>query len=340
MDLYKKILKSETLSNKLLTEEEITDYISTGVISLNLLFSGKVDGGVPVSKISMISAASTLGKSLTGYALMRNFQRKSSDNICVFLDIEKAFDYELAEKFKINKDRLIVFRENKIESIEHEIVKMTNDITREEQKKILFIVDSWAGLVTSKTLNDSVEGKDVADMTEPKKKNRLAKIFLGIDSTFYVINGVIDNIGGYGDPLGIPGARRIYYNSQSVVLGKSKAKDKDGESLNGAIIKVMCHKSRLAKEKSELSFRIKYDGGLDTFYGLLGDAIESEVVFKPKAGRYSRKHIEKDKEWKERDIYCADFWLPIFQNTNFKDYLENKYSFKNTKIELSENENF
>lgn len=338
MNLYKKIMKNEKFSQNIVDINEKQEFISTGIITLNLLFSGQVDGGIPIGKISMISAPSTLGKSLIGYACMKNFQKKVPDGICIFLDIEKAFDYKLAEKYKIDlsKEKFIPIKENKIEEIEYIITDLTNDLTSEEQKKILFVVDSWAGLVTSKTLKDAVAGKDVADMTEPKKKNRLAKIFLGIDSTFFVINGVYDNIGGYGDPLSIPGARRIYYNAQTVVLSRSKSKDKQGEDLNGVVIKAITHKSRIAKEKSDLEYRIKYNGGLDTFYGLLKDGLESGVISKPKNGRYSRTHIENDKEWKEKDIYCSDFWLPVFQETNFQEYLENKYSFKNTKIDIAD----
>lgn len=340
MELYKKILKSETLQQKLLNKDDKKEFISTGVFSLNLLFSGKVDGGIPEGLISMIAAPSQLGKSLIAYSVARNFQKKNPENIVVWIDSENAFDYQLAAKFKIDNDRLVVIRMNRIEDVEHEIVEMTNDLSNEERKKLLFIQDSWAALVTAKTMKDALEGSDKADMTEPKKKNRLAKIFLSITpSTFFIINGVIDNIGGYGDPLSIPGARRIYHNSQSVVLCKSKSKDKRGEDLNGAIIKALCDKSRDAKEKvSTLEYRINYNGGLDKFYGLLDDAVEGEYVIKPKNGRFSRKCVEGDKEWREKDIYCSEFWVPIFANTDFKDYLENKYSFKNTKIDMADDD--
>jgi RecA/RadA recombinase len=305
------------------------------------LFSGKTDGGIPMRKISMFSAPSALGKSIVGLSLIRNFQKNHPKGLAVLFDIEKSFDFETAKKFRIDisQEKLLVIRMNKIEDIEHELMTMTEGLLPEEQANLFFVIDSWAGLLTSKTINDSIEGKDVLDMTEPKKKNRLAKILLNINSTFFVINGVYDNIGGYGEVFTIPGARRIYYNSQCVVLGKSKAKDKQGEDLVGAIISCICHKSRIAKEKSELKFRIKYDGGLDIFYGLLDDALEGNFVVIPKKARYSRKHLKDDIEFQEKDIYCSDFWLPIFKDTNFKEYLENKYSFKNTGFDVSNDEN-
>jgi RecA/RadA recombinase len=341
MDLYKKILKSDSLSERLSKEDEAPqDFISTGVISLNLLFSGKVDGGIPMNKISMIAAGSTLGKTIVSLSLMRSFQKKVPDGIVVLFDTEKSFDFEVAKKFKIDtaKEKFLCVKMNRIENIEHELSTMTADLTEEEQSKIFFVIDSWAGLITSKTVNDSIEGKDVMDMTEPKKKNRLAKVLLTINSTFFVINGVYDNIGGYGELLTIPGARRIYFNSHCVVLGKSKSKDKEGDDITGAIIKCVCHKSRYAREKSELEYRIKYEGGLDTFYGLLDDAIEGDFVFKPKGGRFSRKHIKDDKEFREKDIYNPDFWTPVFKDTNFIEFLENKYSFKNNTFDVAEDD--
>ena len=56
MDIYKKAIKN--LDEKFLKEEEKIEFLSTGVISLNLLLSGKIDGGIPRNKMSVISAPS------------------------------------------------------------------------------------------------------------------------------------------------------------------------------------------------------------------------------------------------------------------------------------------
>ncbi|MFW6272633.1 MAG: hypothetical protein ACOC2U_02495, partial [bacterium] len=165
---------------------------------------------------------------------------------------------------------------------------------------------------------------------------KLAKILLNLDMTTFVINHVYDNIGGYGDPLKIPGGKSIVFVSENVILGKSKAKMKDKDEQVGIKIKAKTYKSRWGKENSELEYRINFDGGLDLFFGLLPDAIDGKYVNKPKNGQYIRTHIEDDKVWREKELYCSDFWMPIFKETDFKDYLENKYSFKGCSYDVNE----
>ena len=123
------------------------------------------------------------------------------------------------------------------------------------------------------------------------------------DCTYFVINHVIDNTGGFGDPLKIPGGRRLYFNSENVVLATGKARDKgtDGD-ISGAIMTATTHKGRKALEKSKLRFRIKHKGGLDMFYGLLDDALEGGFVVKPKNGSFNRPCIADDVNWKERNL--------------------------------------
>jgi len=156
---------------------------------------------------------------------------------------------------------------------------------------------------------------------------------LNTKATFFVVNHVYDNVGGMGDTLKIPGGRKIEFNSEAIVLGRSRAKEKKSASdptIIGYIITAETYKSRWSKQNSKLKFRIKVDGGLDIFYGILDDAIEAGVVVKPKAGYYSRPCVPNDKEFKENAIYNSDFWLPIFKDTEFKQWLEEKYTHNDT----------
>jgi hypothetical protein len=149
--------------------------------------------------------------------------------------------------------------------------------------------------------------------------------------TYYVTNGVYDNIGGFGDPLKIPGGKRLIFNAQNVILGRSKAKEemtvKNEDILTGAIISCKVYKSRYSREHKEFQFRIKYNGGIDIFYGILDEAVEGGFIEKTNTGYYLRKHIKDDKKWRERDLYCSDFWTPLFKETKLKEYLESQWSF-------------
>jgi RecA/RadA recombinase len=341
--LYEIVLKdketkdSPALSSYLFTEDEKIEFLSTNVIALNLLYSGKVDGGIPRGRISMISAPSMMGKSFIAYGLVKNAQKKGMQ-VCI-IDTERAFSFQFAQAIgiDISPDKLIVLQENGIEEVSGIIMTICKEIPREERKNILFIIDSWGALVTSKTLDNALVGNDAADFTIPKKKNNLANIILNTKSTYFIVNHVYDNVGGMGDTLNIPGGRKVIFNSDCVVLGRSRAKDTKSASdktVIGHIITAETYKSRFSKEKSKLKFRIKVDGGLDIFYGILEDALEAGAILTDKPGYYVRSHIENDKPISEKNLYCSDFWLPVFKDTDFKDYLEKKYTF-NCPIDIS-----
>jgi len=321
---------SPALSSYLFKEDEKIDFLSTNVISLNLLFSGRVDGGIPKGRISMISAPSMMGKSFIAYGLVKNAQKKGMQ-VCI-IDTERAFSFQFAQAIgiDINPDKLVVLQENSIEDVMGIIMTICKEIPKGERKNILFIIDSWGSLVTSKTLDNALVGNDAADFTIPKKKNNLANIILNTKATYFIANHVYDNVGGMGDLISIPGGRKIVFNSECVVLGKSRAKEKKSASdptIIGHVITAETYKSRWSKEKSKLQFRIKTDGGLDIFYGILDDALEAGVVENSKPGSYCRPNFDKNESIKEANIYNSEFWLPVFKETNFKEWLENKYTF-------------
>jgi hypothetical protein len=147
-----------------------------------------------------------------------------------------------------------------------------------------------------------------------------------------IVNHVYDNTGGFGDPLVIPVGKRVVFNCECIVLGMSRAKDrnKTTKDIEGHIVTAKTYKSRFSISESKLTYRIRNVGGLDPYYGILDDALEYGCVIKPKNGKYSRPVVENDKEFKENDIYTSEFWKPIFQNTDFADWLESKYTFDNS----------
>lgn len=335
-ELYKKIISNKKIFDNVINKNQKFEFISTGVITLNLLLSGKFDGGIPIGKLSQFSAPSGQGKSFVGLTLVKNAQKKGL--FCVVLDTENSFDFDFAKRVGIDTSEksLIVIQNNFIEKIQEDLLSLLDPLTREEKSKIFILVDSYGCLITSKTYANAIDGRDVSDMTTSRKKNDFSKMLMGTGTTCFVINHTYDAIGGFGDPLKIPGGRGLEYVSYCIVLGQSKAKEKDSnQDITGSIITCKTKKSRLSREHSSLQFRIKSNGGLDVFYGLLDDAIDSGIVTKD--GHYLyRTFIEDDKKVKEKDIYNKDWWMPIFKETDFKNYLENKYSFNNQEVNLND----
>ena len=191
MSLIGKLSSNKKLQEYIYKDEATPkDFINTGCLSLNVLFSGKLDGGIPVGKVNQIAAPSSLGKSFVGMKVVNNAQKKGME--VIYVDTEFAFDYAFADNIGVDSSKLLVIQDNQIESVQSSIMQVAETLTKDERKKILLVLDSWGGLVTSKTVDDATTGKDVSDMTVSKKKNSLARLLTGLGVTIFVINQVYD----------------------------------------------------------------------------------------------------------------------------------------------------
>ena len=324
-----KLRKLKSVQDSIYEENKEQEFISTGVATLNILFGGGIDKGIPVGKVSMIAADSSLGKSFIALKIAKNAQTKGKS--VILFDAEKAFNKALADNLGIQENEMLVIQETSLEKVTQQFMNIVDELG-EDVKDTMFIIDSWNVLVTSKTIDDASAGNDKTDMTTAKKKNTLAKLLLNSGATIFTINQIYQPLDAYS-PAQIPGGLGIYYSSSSIVQATSKAKQKesDGE-ISGAIVTAMTRKGRFSREHSKLKYLINYDGGFNAFYGLLDIALEGGYVTKPSAGYYTRTHINEDKKLREKDIYTEEFWRPIFNDTDFKAYAEKSYSFKHNEI--------
>lgn len=111
-------------------------------------------------------------------------------------------------------------------------------------------------------------------------------------NTYCLANGLICHNSG-----------AVYASSTILTLSKAKDKDATTGEIKGVIITVTASKSRLTKENSKAKCLIRYDGGLDKYYGLL-DLAEEAGIFKKVSTRYELEdgtkifgsHIMKDPE--------------------------------------------
>jgi hypothetical protein len=100
-------------------------------------------------------------------------------------------------------------------------------------------------------------------------------------------------------------------------------------------------KSRYVKEKSKIPISVSWEGGVQKWSGLLEVALQGQYVAKPSNGWYSRVDRETGELFEQKVREAAtleeDFWKPIFEETDFKEFLRNKYTILNQKG-IEENE--
>ena len=102
--LLAKMKKDKDLADLLHTERIPVEWLSTNCISVNLVLSGKIKGGIKKGSISMIAAGSGWGKSMIGYSVLKAAQDSGMD--CFIVDTENSVNYDLLTKLGINMDEV------------------------------------------------------------------------------------------------------------------------------------------------------------------------------------------------------------------------------------------
>ncbi len=223
----------------------------------------------------------------------KHFLEQTPNGIVLLFESESAITKAMLVERGIDVNRFGVIPISTVQEFRTQSLKIIENYEKEAIKDrvpLFFILDSLGMLSTLKEMTDSVEGSDTRDMTRAqliKATFRVLTLRLGrANIPMIVTNHVYAAVGAglYAGNIQSGGTGSQY--SSSTILSLTKAKEKDATNeVIGAIISVTATKSRLTKENSKIKCLIRYDGGLDRYYGLLDLAEEAEI-FKKVSTRY------------------------------------------------------
>jgi RecA/RadA recombinase len=316
MDFLKEIVK-EVGGEYTQLAADIDDsetYVDTGSYIFNGLVSGSILGGVSGNKITAIAGESSTGKTFFSLAVVKNFLDSNPDGYCLYFDTEAAVNKSLLADRGIDLNRVVVLNVVTIEQFRSQALKAVDIYLKkkeEDRKPCMFVLDSLGMLSTEKEINDSLNDKQVRDMTKSqlvKGAFRMLTLKLGqANIPMIVTNHTYDVIGSYVPTKEMGGGSGLKY-AASTIIYLSKKKEKDGTEIVGNIIKAKTAKSRLSKENKDVEIRLYYDErGLDRYYGLL-ELGELGGLWKNVAGRYEidGKKVYAKQIYKEPEKYFTE----------------------------------
>jgi len=333
MSLKDKLIKNSTidLTSTLLESKVFTkkDMIPTPVPMINVALSGTVDGGITPG-LTMLAGPSKHFK--TGFALLlaSAFLKKYDDGVVLFYDSEFGTPQSYFNTFKIPLDSVVHTPITDIEELKFDIMNQMKSLERTD--RVMIIIDSIGNLASKKEVEDAIEGKSVADMTRAKQLKSLFRMItphLSLkDIPMVVINHTYKTMELYAKDV-VGGGTGSYYGSDNIwILGRQQ--DKDGTEIQGYHFVINVEKSRYVKEKSKIPITVSFNGGINRWSGLLDVALDGGYIAKPKAGWYAV--VDKTTgELQQPNMRAADivnnkeFWMKIFETTDFARYIENRY---------------
>jgi len=104
------------------------------------------------------------------------------------------------------------------------------------------------------------------------------------DLHHYVLGSGLISHNSYVPTQVVAGGTGMQYAASTILL-TSKAYEKEGTVATGSIIRFVTEKSRLTRERQKVETLLRYDGGIDRFYGLLPLA-EAAGIFKKVGNKY------------------------------------------------------
>jgi len=287
-DMVEKIKDEDTtLASDGTGSAEFGSFIDTGSYILNAVLSGSLYGGVPDNKVTAFAGESATGKTYFVLGVVKSYLDRNPEAGVVYYDTEAAVTKAMMEERGIDTRRVILAEPDTIQKFKTHALKMIDMYEKEPVDKrppMMFVLDSLGLLSTSKEMEDSLEGKDVRDMTKSqiiKAAFRVLTLKLAkVKIPLLVTNHVYEVIGSYVPTKELGGGTGLKYAASTIaMLSKRKEKDGDGDVV-GNIVRIKMYKSRLSKENSQVEVLLTYDKGLDRYYGLLELAEKYEVIKK------------------------------------------------------------
>jgi RecA/RadA recombinase len=330
MDKLKKTSKlkhTAVLSeSKFFNEKEMT---STAVPMVNVALSGSIDGGLTPG-LTVLAGPSKHFKTSFALLMAGAYMEKNPNAVMLFYDSEFGSPQSYFEQFDVDPARVLHTPITNVEELKFDLIAQLEELDKKDE--VIIVIDSIGNLASKKEMEDTMNEKSVADMSRAKALKglfRMATPYLAMKNIcMLAINHTYQEIGLFPKAI-VSGGTGIYYSANNIwILGRRQ--NKKGTEISGYDFVINVEKSRFVKEKSKIPITVSWDGGVEKYSGLLDVALAGGYVTKPSNGWYS--HVDQttgevdERKVREKDTLLEAFWQPMFDNTDFKEFVKKQYS--------------
>lgn len=288
---------------------DVDKYIDTGSYILNALLSGSIYKGLPGNKITALAGESATGKTYFLLGLIRQFLDDHPTGGVIFFESESAISETMMNDRGIDTKRIQMYPVTTVEEFRTQamtILKKVEEVPEGKRHPLFFCLDSLGQLSTTKEVTDVASGSEKRDMTRPqliKGAFRVLTIQLGrLGIPMVITNHTYDKIGSLYPTKELAGGSGLKYSADSIVF-LSKKKEKEGTDVVGNVVHCRNYKSRLTIENKLVDVLLRYDTGLNRYYGLTELAVDYGIFKKvankielPDGNKHYASHILKNPE--------------------------------------------
>ena len=328
-----KLKKNSTIAHtEVLSESQFfgdTDVVPTDVPMINVALSGNTEGGITPG-LTVLAGPSKHFKTSFALKIASSYLENKKDSVLLFYDSEFGSPQSYFEQFNIPMDRVLHTPITNVEELKFDLIKQFEELDRDDN--VIVVIDSIGNLASKKELEDALSEKSVADMSRAKALKglfRMSTPYLKMKNIpLIAVNHTYKEIGLFPKDV-VGGGTGIYYSADNIwIVGRQQ--DKSGTEIKGYHFIINIEKSRYVKEKSKIPISVSWEGGIQSYSGLLDVAVSGGYIVKPSNGWYMV--VDKGtgeaigNKVREKDTLNSEFWTPILETTDFKDYIKQTYS--------------
>lgn len=305
------------------------DMVPTNVPMINVALSGSIDGGLAPG-LTVLAGPSKHFKTSFALIMASAYLNKYPDAVLLFYDSEFGSPQSYFEQYGIDPERVLHTPITNVEELKFDLIAQLEGLDRDD--KVCVVIDSVGNLASKKELEDAINEKSVADMSRAKALKGLFRMttpYLNMKNIpLIAVNHTYMEIGMFPKAI-VSGGTGIYYSADNIwILGRQQ--DKVGTEIKGYHFVINVEKSRYVKEKSKIPISVSWDGGVSTHSGLLDVALAGNYVAKPSNGWYCRVDRDTgellDPKVRQTETLNPEWWEPILNETDFKDFVKEKFA--------------
>lgn len=283
----------------------IKEWIDSGCYIFNALLSADIYKGFASNKVTCIAGEKATGKSWYCMQAVKAFLDKYKDGICIYYDSESTLSKQMLDDRGIDSDRVIIDEVITIEEFRTKAKNFLNnyeETPKKERVPVIMVLDSLGQLASEAEVSNAAEGKNVRDMQKQqimKSALRVATVQAGkLDIPIFITAHTYKEMGLFPKTI-VAGGEALQYAASSIIM-LSKSQIKEGTEKVGNFITCTAYKSRFTKEGTKVQTELRFDTGLNRYYGLLDIAVKCGIC-KCIAKKYVFNDDEKPKT--EKQIY-------------------------------------
>lgn len=298
----------------------------TGCYILNALVSGKLRGGFPEARMSLLAAESGVGKSFIALQSAAYAQRAGKQ--IVIFDSEFAIDAEFATNLGLDTSKIIYFPVKTVEQCKNAVYKfLSNVYDLGLMGQFFIIIDSLGAMISEmdyKRMEKNSDSKDMGSYAQSMKAlikacNNLAG---QTQTTIICTNHVYDDPAAMFTKLvkPMPGGKAVRYLPTTLVQLSANAvkegdkdrkiEEKAAAGSHGEVgieVRGLTVKNRICKPLIQGNMFISFENGLSKYYGLMDLALELGAL-KNVGGRIRDPETDEFLGFSKDIQFNADFW--------------------------------